>query len=49
VDPLHPAVLGIHGERVGHPAGYFVGRSLLGAAAIVAVSASLAVLRYRRG
>jgi ABC-2 type transport system permease protein len=34
---------------LGHGAGFYVGRSLLWAAAIVAVFAPLAVVRYRRG
>ena len=34
---------------LGHPASYFVGRSLLWAVAIVALFAPLAVARYRRG
>src|SRR6266704_3465920 len=34
---------------LGHAAGYFVGRSLLWAMAIVAVFAPVAVVRYRRG
>ncbi|HET9248317.1 MAG TPA: ABC transporter permease [Actinomycetota bacterium] len=34
---------------LGHPAGYYVGRSLVWTVAIVAVFAPLAVARYRRG
>jgi ABC-2 type transport system permease protein len=34
---------------LGHPASYFVGRSLLWTVAIVAIFAPLAVARYRRG
>jgi len=34
---------------LGHPAGYFVVRSLLWTAAMIAVFAPLAVARFRRG
>jgi ABC-2 type transport system ATP-binding protein len=42
---LGPAAQGV----IGHPASYFVVRSLLWSAAIIAVTAPLAVARYRKG
>jgi ABC-type polysaccharide/polyol phosphate export permease len=50
VDAVRALTLGPQAATLlGHPAGYFVVRSLLWAAVILAVSAPLAVLRYRRG
>jgi ABC transporter DrrB family efflux protein len=50
VDAVRALTLGPSAEALlGHPAGYFVSRSLLWAAAIVVVFAPLAIARYRRG
>jgi ABC transporter DrrB family efflux protein len=50
VDAVRALTLGSQAEAVlGHPAWYFVSRSLLWSAAIVAVFAPLAVARFRRG
>ena len=50
VDAVRALTLGPQAQAVlGHPAGYFVGRSLLWTMAIVAVFAPVAVARYRRG
>jgi ABC transporter DrrB family efflux protein len=50
VDAVRALTLGPHAEALlGHPAGYFVSRSLLWTAAIIAISLPLAVARYRRG
>jgi ABC transporter DrrB family efflux protein len=50
VDAVRALTLGPEGQAVlGHPAGYYVVRSLLWAAAIVAVFGPLAVARHRRG
>ncbi len=50
VDAVRALTLGPDAEALlGHPAGYFVTRSLIWAAAIVAVSLPLAVAKYRRG
>ncbi len=49
VDAVRALTLGARAEALlGHPAGYFVTRSLLWAAAIVVVFVPLAVARYRR-
>jgi ABC transporter DrrB family efflux protein len=50
VDAVRALTLGPSAEVVlGHPAGWFVGRALLWALAIVVIFAPLAVARYRRG
>jgi ABC-2 type transport system permease protein len=50
VDAVRALTLGRQAEPLlGHPAGYFVVRALVWAAAILAVSVPLAVARYRRG
>jgi len=50
VDAVRALTLGPDAQALlGHPAGYFVTRSLIWAAAIVAVSLPLAVAKYRRG
>ena len=50
VDAVRALTLGPASTAVlGHPAGYFVTGSLLWSAGIVAVTAPLAVARYRRG
>jgi len=50
VDAVRALTLGPHAQAaLGHPAAYFVTRSLLWTAAIAAVSLPLAVARYRRG
>jgi ABC-2 type transport system permease protein len=50
VDAVRALTLGADAPaELGHPASYFVVRALLWAAAILAVSAPLAVARYRRG
>jgi len=50
VDAERALTLGPQAQAIpGTPAGYFVGRSLLWTAAIVAVFAPVAVARYRRG
>lgn len=50
VDAVRALTLGPDAQAVlGHAAGFYVGRSLLWAAGIVAVFAPLAVARYRRG
>jgi ABC transporter DrrB family efflux protein len=50
VDAVRALTLGPHAQALlGHPAGYFVSRSLLWTAAIIALSLPLAVARYRRG
>jgi ABC-2 type transport system permease protein len=50
VDAVRALTFGGHAESLlGHPASYFVARALLGALALRAVSAPLAVARYRRG
>jgi ABC-2 type transport system permease protein len=50
VDSVRALTLGADAEALlGHPASYFVTRALLWALAILAVSATVAVARYRRG
>jgi ABC-2 type transport system permease protein len=50
VDSVRALTLGPDAEALlGHPASYFVTRALLWALAILAVSAALAVAKYRRG
>jgi ABC transporter DrrB family efflux protein len=50
VDAVRALTLGPHAQSLlGHPASYFVIRSLLWAVAILVVSVPLAVARYRRG
>ena len=50
VDAVRALTLGSRARaELGHPASYYVARSLLWAAAILAVSVPLAVARYRRG
>jgi ABC-2 type transport system permease protein len=50
VDAVRALTLGSHAQPLlGHPAGYFVIRAAIWAAAIVAVSLPLAVAKYRRG
>jgi ABC-type multidrug transport system permease subunit len=50
VDAVRALSLGPAGEALlGHPANYFVARSLLWSAVIVAIFAPLAVARHRRG
>jgi ABC-2 type transport system permease protein len=50
VDAVRALTLGTQAQgELGHPASYFVARALVWAAAILAVSAPLAVARYRRG
>jgi ABC-2 type transport system permease protein len=50
VDAVRALTLGPHAQvLLGHPASYFVARALIWAVAILAVSAPLAVARYRRG
>ena len=50
VDAVRALTLGPAAQGVlGHPASYFVVRSLLWSAAIIAVTAPLAVARYRKG
>ena len=50
VDAVRALTLGPDAQAaLGHAAGFYVARSLLWAAAIVAVFAPLAVARYRRG
>jgi ABC-type multidrug transport system permease subunit len=50
VDAVRALTLGPDAEALlGHPASYFVTRSLLWAAAILAVTVPVAVARYRRG
>jgi ABC transporter DrrB family efflux protein len=50
VDAVRALTLGPHAQSLlGHPAGYFVTRALIWAAAIVAVSLPVAVAKYRRG
>jgi ABC-2 type transport system permease protein len=50
VDAVRALTLGPDAQALlGHPAGYFVTRSLIWTAAIVAVSLPLAVAKYRRG
>ncbi len=50
VDAVRSLTLGPHAQALlGHPTSYFLIRALIWAAAILAVSAPLAVARYRRG
>ena len=50
VDAVRSLTLGSQSHDVlGHPASYFVVRSLLWTGAILAVSVPLAIARYRRG
>jgi ABC-2 type transport system permease protein len=50
VNAVRALTLGPHAETLlGHPAGYFVSRSLIWAAVIIAVSLPVAVAKYRRG
>ena len=50
VDAVRSLTLGSQSQALlGHPASYYVARSLLWAGAIVVVSVPLAVARYRRG
>ena len=50
VDAVRALTLGPQAQALlGHAAGFYVARSLLWAAGIVAVFAPLAVARYRRG
>jgi ABC-type polysaccharide/polyol phosphate export permease len=50
VDAVRALTLGPQAaHELGHPASYYVVRALLWAAAILAVTAPLAVARYRRG
>ena len=50
VNAVRALTLGPHAQALlGHPAGYFVSRSLIWAAVIIAVSLPVAVARYRRG
>ena len=50
VDAVRALTLGAQAQpELGHPASYYVARSLLWAAAIVVIFAPLAVARYRRG
>ena len=50
VDAVRALTLGPQAKALlGHPAEYFVTRSLLWAAAIVLVFAPLAIAKYRRG
>lgn len=50
VDSVRALTLGSHAQaELGHPASYYVARALLWAAAILVISAPLAVARYRRG
>jgi ABC-2 type transport system permease protein len=50
VDAVRSLTLGSQSQALlGHPASYFVARSLLWAGAILAVSVPLAIARYRRG
>jgi len=50
VDAVRALTLGPEAQAaLGHAAGFLVTRSLLWAAAIIAVFAPLAVARYRRG
>ena len=50
VDAVRSLTLGSQSQALlGHPASYFVVRSLLWAGAILALSVPLAVARYRRG
>ncbi len=50
VDAVRALTLGAHAQpELGHPASYYIARSLLWAAALVVLFAPLAVARYRRG
>jgi ABC transporter DrrB family efflux protein len=50
VNAVRALTLGPHAEALlGHPAGYFVSRSLIWAAVIIAFSLPVAVAKYRRG
>ena len=50
VDAVRALTLGSHAQvLLGHPTSYYVARALVWAAAILAVSAPLAVARYQRG
>jgi hypothetical protein len=50
VNAVRALTLGPHAETLlGPPAGYFVSRSLIWAAVIIAVSLPVAVAKYRRG
>jgi ABC-2 type transport system permease protein len=50
VDAVRALTLGPHAQALlGHPSGYFVIRGAIWAAAILAVSLSVAVAKYRRG
>ena len=50
VDAVRALTLGSRAQvELGHPSSYYVARSLVWAAAILAVSVPLAVASYRRG
>jgi ABC-2 type transport system permease protein len=50
VDAVRGLTLGSHAQvELGHPSSYYIARSLVWAAAILAVSAPLAVAKYQRG
>jgi hypothetical protein len=50
VDAVRALTLGKHAQALlGHPASYYVARSLVWAAALLVVAVRLAVARYRRG
>ncbi len=50
VDAVRSLTLGSHAQaELGHPPSYYVARALIWAGVILAVSAPLAVARYRRG
>lgn len=50
VDAVRGLTLGSHAQiELGHPTSYYIARSLVWAAAILAVSAPLAVAKYQRG
>jgi hypothetical protein len=50
VDAVRALTLGRHAQALlGHPAGHFVIRASIWAAAIIAVSLPVAVAKYRRG
>ncbi|MGO9891654.1 MAG: hypothetical protein ACLP0L_27660 [Solirubrobacteraceae bacterium] len=50
VDAVRSLTLGPHAQALlGHASSYYIGRSLLWTAAIIAVSLPIAVAKYRRG